>query len=64
MFMSTLQTIMSRGFGTLGKIFLEYEDRWWEKDCEGIHLVWTKDIPDFEYTTSHDSQRKVSLNVV
>lgn len=53
------QTLMCRGFGTLGKIFLEYEDKWWGESCEGIQLVWTKDIPDFEYTTSpHESQRQ------
>ncbi|KAK8382101.1 hypothetical protein O3P69_015216 [Scylla paramamosain] len=44
--------IMSRGFGTLGKIFLEYEDAWWWEGCEGIQLVWTKDIADSEHTTS------------
>lgn len=49
------QTIMSRGFGTLDKIFLEYEDAWWWEGCEGIQLVWTKDIPDFEYTTCPDN---------
>lgn len=63
--MFILQTIMSRGFGTLGKIFLEYEDKWWWEGCEGIHLVWTKDIPDFEYTASpHQSQQQVNSNMV
>lgn len=48
-----LQTINSKGYGTLDKIFLEYEDAWWPKDCEGIQLVWTEDIPDFERKTPH-----------
>lgn len=64
-----LQTIMSRGFGTLDKIFLVYEDAWWWEGCEGIHLVWTKDIPDFEYTTypvnsSHGKEQHVRYNVL
>ncbi|MPC25020.1 Peroxisomal N(1)-acetyl-spermine/spermidine oxidase [Portunus trituberculatus] len=46
--------IMSRGFGTLGKIFLEYQDAWWWEGCEGIQLVWTKDIVDSKDTTSAD----------
>lgn len=54
------QTVMCRGYGTLGKIFLEYEDNWWGDGCQGIQLVWTKDIPNFECTTSpHESQRQV-----
>ena len=49
--MHILQIIMSKGFGTLNKIFLEYEDAWWWEGCEGIQLVWTNDIPAFENTT-------------
>lgn len=42
------QAITSTGFGTIDKMFLEYEQPWWPKDCEGIQIVWTKDIPDFD----------------
>lgn len=45
---------MSRGFGTLGKIFLEYQDAWWWEGCEGIQLVWTTDIAESDHTTSAD----------
>lgn len=54
-----LQAILSLGFGTLGKIFLEYEDKWWWEGCEGIHLVWTEDFPDFEHTTPRERQQQV-----
>lgn len=42
------KAITSTGFGTIDKMFLEYEQPWWPKDCEGIQIVWTKDIPDFD----------------
>ncbi|KAK4290332.1 hypothetical protein Pmani_032145 [Petrolisthes manimaculis] len=42
------QTVSSRGYGTIDKIFLEYDEAWWVDGCEGIQLVWTKDIPDVE----------------
>ncbi|XP_071547521.1 uncharacterized protein [Panulirus ornatus] len=47
------KAITSVGYGTIDKIFLEYEDAWWSEDCEGIHLVWTEDIPDFERRFPH-----------
>lgn len=60
---------MSRGFGTLGKIFLEYKDAWWWEGCEGIQLVWTEDIADSEHTTSvddsvHRKQQQVSEYII
>lgn len=47
------QMISSRGFGTIDKIFLEYEEAWWSDDCVGLQFVWTKDIPDFERLIPH-----------
>ena len=41
------QTISSIGFGVINKIFLEFENPWWEENCTGIHLVWTENIPNF-----------------
>ncbi|XP_074659036.1 spermine oxidase-like [Tubulanus polymorphus] len=39
---------MSRiGFGVVDKIFLEFEERFWEEQCEGIHLVWLDDGTNF-----------------
>uniref|UniRef100_UPI003AAD8E4C peroxisomal N(1)-acetyl-spermine/spermidine oxidase-like n=1 Tax=Centroberyx gerrardi TaxID=166262 RepID=UPI003AAD8E4C len=28
------------GFGTSNKIFVEFDSRWWDADCEVIYLVW------------------------
>ncbi|XP_042203782.1 spermine oxidase-like isoform X3 [Homarus americanus] len=42
------KAITSMGYGTIDKIYLEYENCWWPSHWEGVQLVWTKDIPDFE----------------
>ncbi|XP_051946191.1 peroxisomal N(1)-acetyl-spermine/spermidine oxidase isoform X1 [Xyrauchen texanus] len=35
-----LHSIQRMGFGTNNKIFLEFEQPFWEEDCELIYLVW------------------------
>ncbi|XP_068202521.1 uncharacterized protein [Palaemon carinicauda] len=35
------KSIISTGYGTIDKIFLEFDDPFWSEDCKGIHLVWT-----------------------
>lgn len=33
------------GFGTVDKIYLEWDTPWWEKSCSGIQLAWIPDEP-------------------
>lgn len=35
-----LHSIQRMGFGTNNKIFLEFEQPFWDEDCEWIYLVW------------------------
>ncbi|XP_029460833.1 spermine oxidase-like [Rhinatrema bivittatum] len=37
-----LEAIVKLGFGTVSKIFLEFEERFWPEDCVGIQLLWDK----------------------
>ncbi|KAF5910197.1 peroxisomal N(1)-acetyl-spermine/spermidine oxidase, partial [Clarias magur] len=46
-----LHSIQRLGFGTNNKIFLEFEQPFWDKDCEVIFLVWEDE---------HDLQNHVS----
>nr|XP_045601691.1 spermine oxidase-like isoform X1 [Procambarus clarkii]XP_045601695.1 spermine oxidase-like isoform X1 [Procambarus clarkii] len=47
------KAITSMGYGTIDKIFLEYTDAWWQNDWEGLQIVRTTDIPDFERKAPH-----------
>ncbi|KAM9070675.1 peroxisomal N(1)-acetyl-spermine/spermidine oxidase isoform X1 [Sarcophilus harrisii] len=44
------EVINSMGFGTNNKIFLEFEEPFWEVDCQQIQVVWEDASPfvDFE----------------
>lgn len=33
------------GFGTNNKVFLEFEEPFWEPDCEHIQVVWEDTSP-------------------
>ncbi|XP_043916512.1 spermine oxidase-like [Protopterus annectens] len=46
-----LNAIERLSFGTVNKIFLEFEERFWPTDCEGIQLVWEK---GFEHKEIYD----------
>ncbi|XP_054655588.1 peroxisomal N(1)-acetyl-spermine/spermidine oxidase isoform X1 [Dunckerocampus dactyliophorus] len=35
-----MHSIQRFGFGTINKIFVEFDSPWWDKDCEVIFLVW------------------------
>uniref|UniRef100_A0AAY3ZV63 Amine oxidase domain-containing protein n=1 Tax=Denticeps clupeoides TaxID=299321 RepID=A0AAY3ZV63_9TELE len=37
-------SIQRMGFGTNNKIFLEFEEPFWEPDCEIIYLVWEDEV--------------------
>ncbi|CAG0914238.1 unnamed protein product [Notodromas monacha] len=45
--------IKSLGFGVIDKIFVTFPFAFWEKDCRGIHLVWTE--PEEEGSTMADN---------
>lgn len=36
--------IENLGFGTINKIFLDFDEPWWQKDVNGFQLVWRRDI--------------------
>lgn len=38
------QAIELLGFGTIGKIFLVYDEPWWQDNEEGFQFVWSKDL--------------------
>lgn len=35
-----IENIESMGFGTIGKIYVEFTKAFWEKDWEGISFLW------------------------
>ncbi|KAM4599611.1 peroxisomal N(1)-acetyl-spermine/spermidine oxidase isoform 2-T2 [Fundulus diaphanus] len=35
-----LHSIQRLGFGTNNKIFVEFDEPWWDGDCDAIQLVW------------------------
>ncbi|KAK6293365.1 hypothetical protein J4Q44_G00356910 [Coregonus suidteri] len=35
-----LHSVQRMGFGTNNKIFVEFDQPWWDDDCEVIYLVW------------------------
>ncbi|XP_064173044.1 peroxisomal N(1)-acetyl-spermine/spermidine oxidase-like [Anguilla rostrata] len=49
-----MHCIERMGFGTNNKIFLEFEQPFWDPDCEAIHFVWEDEsalvdvVPDVE----------------
>ncbi|XP_064418648.1 peroxisomal N(1)-acetyl-spermine/spermidine oxidase isoform X2 [Latimeria chalumnae] len=42
---SKAHSIQKMGFGTNNKIFLEFEEPFWEPDCQLIELVWEGESP-------------------
>ncbi|XP_077984860.1 peroxisomal N(1)-acetyl-spermine/spermidine oxidase-like [Glandiceps talaboti] len=51
-----LHAIHALGYGTAGKIFLEYEDIWWDKDFSGCRIIWDKTIDVFSGEESEQKQ--------
>ncbi|XP_055071806.2 spermine oxidase [Misgurnus anguillicaudatus] len=43
-----LNAIENLGFGTVGKIFLYFENKFWPEDCSGIQMVWNEGPEDEE----------------
>jgi spermine oxidase len=40
------EVIDSIGFGTIDKIFLVFDEKWWNDDWKGLQLLWNEDIND------------------
>jgi spermine oxidase len=34
------------GFGTIDKIFLHFNERWWNSDWKGLQLIWKDELND------------------
>lgn len=43
--MEKAEVVRKIGFGTNNKIFLEFEEPFWDPDCQHIQLVWEDTSP-------------------
>lgn len=34
------------GFGTINKIFLHFDEKWWKDDWQGLQMVWKEKLTD------------------
>lgn len=60
---SNLQkTILSTGFGTIDKIFLEFDEPFWSQDCKGIQLVWTNKVLNYGQVQIPSNREEVKRN--
>lgn len=37
------------GFGTINKIFLHFDKKWWDDDWKGLQILWSEDLNDVSY---------------
>ncbi|KAJ1079477.1 hypothetical protein NDU88_000292 [Pleurodeles waltl] len=51
-----MEAIARLGFGTVAKIFLEFEEPFWPEDCTGIQLLWEKGPEDKEVYNTHKEE--------
>ena len=58
-----LAVIHRMGFGTVNKIFLEFEKPWWDKDSNGIQFAWTNDDAFVMNCVDNTNSAEVSLFV-
>lgn len=40
------EVIETIGFGTINKIFLRFNERWWDENWKGLQLLWNEDLND------------------
>ncbi|KAL7383755.1 hypothetical protein ABVT39_016943 [Epinephelus coioides] len=59
-----LNSIQRLGFGTCNKIFVEFESRWWDADCEIIFLVWEDEEDIVDQVSNNSWIRKLSAFTV
>jgi spermine oxidase len=45
------EVIENIGFGTINKIFLHFEEKWWSDDWKGLQLIWNDEINDVSKMT-------------
>ncbi|XP_062413010.1 polyamine oxidase (exo-N4-amino) 1 isoform X1 [Sardina pilchardus] len=58
------ETIEKLAFGCINKIFLQYEEPFWEKDAESISLVWENETPASLSTDATQWQRNIPFFTV
>ncbi|XP_076134099.1 polyamine oxidase (exo-N4-amino) 1 [Alosa pseudoharengus] len=58
------ETIEKLGFGCINKIFLQYEEAFWERDVESISLLWENETPASLSTDATQWQRNIQLFTV
>ncbi len=52
------------GFGTVDKIFLEYDQPWWDKNCDGIQFAWHANEPFILNCVDNKKQPKVRAFII
>ena len=40
------QVIENIGYGTINKIFLHFDRKWWNDDWKGLQLIWNEELCD------------------
>ncbi|XP_026674215.1 uncharacterized protein LOC108630773 isoform X2 [Ceratina calcarata] len=49
--------IKGLNIGTVNKVLLEFPHRWWQEDCAGFSLIWSKEDRE-EFIKSHGQERE------
>lgn len=40
------EAIDAIGYGTINKIFLHFDEKWWDQDWQGLQLIWQDELND------------------
>ncbi|CAO1424857.1 unnamed protein product [Diamesa serratosioi] len=43
------------GYGTINKIFLHFDEKWWDEDWQGLQLIWQDELNDSSHWTRYIS---------
>lgn len=46
------EVIKNIGFGTINKIFLHFEEKWWPDGWKGLQLIWNDELQDVSSDSS------------
>lgn len=41
-----MNVVKNIGWGTINKIFLRFDTKWWNDDWKGLQLIWNEDLDD------------------